>query len=52
MKKKNESSDLLVENQRKYLNKLYDEFVAKEGYLNRDANKKKPLEKMWKQTKF
>ncbi|HHS6900535.1 TPA: SNF2-related protein [Campylobacter jejuni] len=37
---KNESSDLLVENQRKYLNKLYDEFVAKEGYLNRDANKK------------
>ncbi|EAH8195183.1 helicase [Campylobacter coli] len=37
---KNESNDLLVENQRKSLNKLYDEFVAKEGYLNRDANKK------------
>ncbi|WP_432805901.1 SNF2-related protein [Helicobacter apodemus] len=37
---KNEPNDLLVENQRKYLNKLYDEFVAKEGYLNRDANKK------------
>nr|WP_257395636.1 SNF2-related protein [Campylobacter lari]MCR2070239.1 SNF2-related protein [Campylobacter lari subsp. concheus] len=37
---KNQSSELLVENQRKYLNKLYDDFVAKEGYLNRDANKK------------
>lgn len=37
---KNQSSELLIENERKYLNKLYDDFVAKEGYLNRDANKK------------
>ncbi|WP_104722728.1 SNF2-related protein [Helicobacter mesocricetorum] len=37
---KKELNDTLVENQRKHLNKLYDEFVAQEGYLNRDANKK------------
>ncbi|MCR2064470.1 SNF2-related protein [Campylobacter helveticus] len=37
---KNEANDVLVENQRKQLNKLYDDFVTKEGYLNREANKK------------
>ncbi|WP_301006626.1 MULTISPECIES: SNF2-related protein [Helicobacter] len=37
---KNELNDSLVEAQRKLLNNLYDEFVAKEGFLNRDANKK------------
>lgn len=37
---KNEADGLLVEKQRKELNRLYDNFVAKEGYLNRDANKK------------
>ncbi|EHN0312642.1 SNF2-related protein [Campylobacter coli] len=37
---KNNYDETLIEHQRQTLNKLYDEFVAKEGFLNRDSNKR------------
>lgn len=40
LEKSTESMDSEIESQRLRLNSLYDDFVKKEGYINRDANKK------------
>lgn len=37
---KNNYDEAIIEQQRQKLNRLYDEFVTKEGFLNRDSNKR------------